>query len=158
MTPDLPRPVFETLRPLLEALPLDRAMPRLVEGSLSSGPYREIAERPAFSLAAYPGLVAGIWLYVDDLERAHEVCQADPSPVGSYWHAVVHRREGDFGNSRYWRRMAGRLPALEGFDGEVFFAEVARVHGVDVPELVVKQREEWKRLFEWCAREADLGD
>ncbi len=46
----------------------------------------------------------------DDLNGAHRIFQDDPSDLGSYWHGVMHRREGDFDNARYWFRRAGRLP------------------------------------------------
>ncbi len=47
---------------------------------------------------------------VDDLDAAHRIFQDEPSDLGSYWHGVMHRREGDFDNARYWFRRAGRLP------------------------------------------------
>ena len=47
-------------------------------------------------------LRAGLWLLADDLGRAHQICQNIPTPHGSAWHAIMHRREGDFSNSLYW--------------------------------------------------------
>jgi hypothetical protein len=52
-------------------------------------------------------LHAGLWVAADELDRAHEICQQVPNSFGSAWHAVVHRREGDFWNSKYWWRRAG---------------------------------------------------
>ena len=46
---------------------------------------------------------------VDDLDGAHRIFQDEPGDMGSYWHGVMHRREGDFDNARYWFRRAGRL-------------------------------------------------
>jgi hypothetical protein len=46
---------------------------------------------------------AGRW---DD---AHRIAQAHESePLADWLHAVVHKVEGDVGNSRYWYRRAGR--------------------------------------------------
>jgi hypothetical protein len=55
-------------------------------------------------------LVRGGLLYaVDAIDAAHRFFQDESSDLGSYWHGMVHRREGDFDNARYWFRRAGRL-------------------------------------------------
>jgi hypothetical protein len=42
------------------------------------------------------------------LGRAHKIVQADEADATSCWiHAVLHKIEGDIGNSRYWYRRAG---------------------------------------------------
>jgi len=151
----LPEPIQRVLAPLLEAVPLDQAMPRLVEGGLTSGtrhPQHRLAEQAAEALADNPGLLAGLWLYVDDLDRAHQVCQDDASATGSYWHAIVHRREGDFSNSKYWLHRVGRHPAMADIDARALVDAVASDPRKDRSDLIDKQREEWARLFEWCAK------
>lgn len=57
-------------------------------------------------------MLAGLWLWQDYLTESHEVCQALETPSGSLWHAIVHRREGDFSNARYWYARAEVHPAL----------------------------------------------
>jgi hypothetical protein len=54
--------------------------------------------------------VAGLWLHFDFLDESHQISQQIHLPEGSYWHGVMHRREGDFGNASYWFRRAGDLP------------------------------------------------
>jgi hypothetical protein len=57
------------------------------------------------------GLVRGGLLYaMDDLDGCHQYFQDEPSDLGSYWHGMMHRREGDFDNARYWFRRSGSLP------------------------------------------------
>jgi hypothetical protein len=51
---------------------------------------------------------AAALLRAGDWQRAHEIAQDDPSPLGSWLHGIVHRAEGDRGNARYWYRQAGR--------------------------------------------------
>jgi hypothetical protein len=51
------------------------------------------------------------------LDESHSIAQGIDSAEGSYWHALIHRSEGDFGNSKYWYRRVGRheiFPALLG--------------------------------------------
>ena len=55
-----------------------------------------------------------LWLY-GFLDESHSIAQGIDSPEGSYWHALMHRSEGDFSNSKYWYRRVGRhaiFPAL----------------------------------------------
>ena len=47
--------------------------------------------------------IAGEW------KTAHEIVQQDEEDATSCWiHAVLHKIEGDAGNSRYWYRRAGQ--------------------------------------------------
>ncbi len=59
---------------------------------------------------------SALYLAVGDLERSHEISQADHSAFGSYLHGIMHRREGDFSNADYWFHRAGRLNSLSGID------------------------------------------
>jgi len=47
-----------------------------------------------------------LWLH-GFLSECHELAQAIPTVEGSYWHALMHRSEPDFGNSKYWYRQVG---------------------------------------------------
>jgi hypothetical protein len=55
---------------------------------------------------------AALWLLAGDLERSHLVSQSIPDDDGSYWHGIMHRREGDFSNAKYWFRKADQHPIL----------------------------------------------
>ena len=48
-----------------------------------------------------------LWLY-GFLDESHSIAQGIDSAEGSYWHALMHRSEGDFSNSKYWYRRVGR--------------------------------------------------
>jgi hypothetical protein len=128
-------------------------------------------------------LVAGLWLYHDWLDESHAISQDLHSPTGSLWHAIMHRREGDFSNSKYWYARCRHHPAyaaiaslgaaaLRGshqfptldrlvrdeWDPDGFVDVVSAVH--DKPKdpmyaaAVELQRAEWRGLFEHCARAA----
>ncbi len=51
--------------------------------------------------------ISGLWLLAGDLDRSHSISQAIDNPEGSFWHGIMHRREGDFGNAKYWFRRVG---------------------------------------------------
>ncbi len=60
-----------------------------------------------------PLCMSGLWLLAGELDRSHTLSQSIDSPEGSFWHAIMHRREGDFGNSKYWFRRVGEHPVLD---------------------------------------------
>lgn len=67
-------------------------------------------------------VLAGLWLWHDGLEESHHLSQNIKTPSGSYWHAIMHRREGDFWNSKYWLNRCPEHPAFH-----TIALEVARI-------------------------------
>jgi hypothetical protein len=59
------------------------------------------------------GCLSGLWLRINELDRSHTISQDIPSSMGSYWHGIMHRREGDFGNAKYWFRRVGDHPVFQ---------------------------------------------
>jgi hypothetical protein len=55
-------------------------------------------------------LRAGLWLLYDYMEESHELSQKIATPSGSYWHAILHRREPDASNAKYWLARVGEHP------------------------------------------------
>lgn len=153
---DLPPEISEAVQPLFDTLPLDQAMSVLAPKEGASSELRSavelvLAQKP---IAARPALQAGLWLYVDELDRSHTISQGMDNPTGCYWHGIMHRREGDFSNAHYWFNRTGSHPAmasLNGYDGHAFVDEAGAAYPENPPELVRKQRDEWANLFAWCA-------
>ena len=54
--------------------------------------------------------LAGLWLHHNFLDESHTISQDLATASGSYWHALMHRREADFWNSKYWFRRVGTHP------------------------------------------------
>jgi hypothetical protein len=122
-------------------------------------------------VAGGEALLAGLWLWHDCLDQSHAISQRDDSADGSYWHAITHRREGDFSNSKYWlarcrshpsaAAIGKSLPALRGLDAWdpcAFVDLVEAVHNrPDDPRretIVAIQQLEWRILFDHCAEAA----
>src|SRR5947199_8095716 len=57
--------------------------------------------------------LAGLWLLHNYLDESHKISQEVETPTGSYWHGLMHRREPDFANSKYWFRRVGRHRVFE---------------------------------------------
>lgn len=55
---------------------------------------------------------AALWLHHDFLHESHDISQGVDTPTGSYLHAVMHRREPDAVNSKYWWRRVGSHPVF----------------------------------------------
>jgi len=58
-----------------------------------------------------------VLLWHDHLDTAHRIAQGLETPDGNFVHAIMHRREPDYWNSKYWWRRVGAHPC---------FPEIAR--------------------------------
>jgi hypothetical protein len=128
-------------------------------------------------------MLAGLWLYHDWLDESHGISQGLHSETGSLWHAIMHRREGDFSNSQYWYARCRNHPVLAAmapaanpvlnplpadksllrltspaWNPNAFVDLVEAVH--DDPHdprhaaAVSLQQIEWRLLFDHCTRAA----
>lgn len=61
-------------------------------------------------------VAAGLHLLYDDLDGSHSLSQTiegrGKNRNGDYWHAIMHRREPDYNNAKYWFRRVGAHPVL----------------------------------------------
>ena len=116
---DLPEALARALTPLWNQFPRQSSLDRLVVSgpppAAAAGSVETVLEDEAL---AAPVLQAALWLYADDLDRSHRICQQIDDATGSFWHGIMHRREGDFDNSRYWFNKVGDHPAISriGYD------------------------------------------
>jgi hypothetical protein len=130
--------------------------------------------------------LAGLWLGNGFLDQSHTISQGIHTATGSYWHGIMHRRELDFSNAKYWFRRVGEHPVFEELAEESRgIAQGAKAAGraqylatqsgwdpfrfVDLCQAAHKgdgasqgvcrqvERVEWQLLFDFCYRQA-VGD
>ena len=53
---------------------------------------------------------SGLLLWNDALDESHNISQGLTNQTGSYWHGIMHRREPDYSNSKYWFGRVGTHP------------------------------------------------
>ncbi len=70
------------------------------------------ATHPVADADMASGCLSALWLWHDFLDESHSLSQQIPSPSGSYWHGIMHRREPDDSNAKYWFRRVGDHPIL----------------------------------------------
>ncbi len=139
---------------------------------------RKITDQNAARLCS-----AGLWLLFDYLEECHHIAQDLETKEAAFWRAIMHRREGDFSNSKYWWRRVGdhtTFPHLHEeaknltkkskvSDATSFLVEQSSWDPfafVELCEACVKgqvpaeelckqiQHAEWRLLFDYCYRKA----
>jgi hypothetical protein len=82
-------------------------------GTLSERRVRQIIDdMHAYSAFADRDCVLALsFLWHDDLPAAHALCQEHEGEQNyDYVHALLHRREGDYSNAKYWFRAVGVHP------------------------------------------------
>jgi hypothetical protein len=130
--------------------------------------------------------LAALWLAYDYLDESHTLSQEVHTTDGSYWHGIMHRREPDYGNAKYWFRRVGDHPifpqlataaatlaAEAKHDAASQFLAVGEswdpYRFIDLCEAIARGRSraeqlaravaqaEWRLLFEHCWRQAVDG-
>ncbi len=154
----LPEPILTAVQPLFDLHPESKALHALVVTQSADDVLIQRAEQVIREpiIAERPALCAGLWLYVDELDRSHAISQGISDATGSFWHGIMHRREGDFSNSHYWFNRVGHHPAMDTipkYDPHAFIDDVENRHAETTADLISVQQAEWSALFAWCAQQ-----
>lgn len=135
------------VRAKLAALTPETAFPSLSDRSMASG------------------CISALWLYHDFLDESHTISQDIDTPTGSYWHGIMHRREPDGSNAKYWFRHVGQHPVFDLLTAEIgqrwdpfaFIDRCEACRGKGGEEEMTCRRiqlREWQVLFAWCFKQA----
>jgi hypothetical protein len=145
-----------------------------------------VKPRPIVDEQAVQACRAGLCLAFNFLNESHGLSQDLDTAEGSYWHAILHRREPDYWNGKYWFRRVGRHPIFDELGREAACITEERTcpapaiyllsqptwdpfafvdlcekasHGPAMLEslCVEVQNREWELLFAYCYRRA-LGE
>ena len=163
-TPDLRPPTMPSpttnygpiFGPLVSAAPLNELGPGQLDKS-ALAKLKKLSLDDAFAPARIvdqsmaQACLAGLFLMYDCFDPSHEISQSIETPTGSYWHGILHRREPDFGNAKYWFRRVGSHPVflpLASAAGELTSAEMP-----DSATGFLREQSEWDpfRFIDLCA-------
>ena len=121
------------------------------------------ATSPADATAVF----AGLWLLHGDADASHRQSQSIEDEgrhrCGNFWHAIMHRQEPDYGNSKYWFRRVGQcgfLAELAQRAGELIAADGSDSARRWRTKLGLPGRWDSFAFVDWCeaaAREADVS-
>jgi hypothetical protein len=181
-------PVFAPLLETDRRRPLDSGQP----DSSARATLKKLDTRSAFEhVGKQPAdgemaacCVSAVWLLHDCLDESHTISQNLETTSGSFLHAIMHRREGDFSNAKYWFRNVGDHPIFAELDERAHvaaslrdadaslaearlrdgnwdpFAFVDLCHSVARGQTTARdlcldiQQAEWELLFDHCYRAA----
>ena len=94
------------------SMPLQGGTLRTARSDLPAGwNVSRLFRKPPQDSSAATACLAALWLLAGDLDKSHALSQEIATREGSFWHGVMHRREGDFSNAKYWFRQVGNHPA-----------------------------------------------
>ncbi len=98
---------------------------------------------------------SGLLLWNDALDASHTISQGLESETGSYWHGIMHRREPDYSNAKYWFRRVGvhpTFPALR--ERALALLQSGSTESDSLADYIeaIGEIEDWDafRFVDWC--------
>ena len=100
-------------------------------------------------------LQSGLLLWNDALDASHTISQELESRTGSYWHGIMHRREPDYSNAKYWFGRVGAhptFPALRQRASALLQEDSTESDPLADYAEMIKETEDWDafRFVDWC--------
>jgi hypothetical protein len=142
----------DALAPLMIAMSLERAFTHLIPHN----PVPDKAVHEALAIIENRFGSDSIWmalgyLYIDDIHRSHLIVQDMSNFEAFYLHGIIHRREGDFPNAKYWFHKSLHLPEV--FDLDPYkLTDAYEKRGRENPaDLIEQTRAEWVKLVNYVS-------
>ncbi len=98
---------------------------------------------------------SGLLLWNDALNDSHDVSQELGNNTGSYWHGIMHRREPDYSNAKYWFGRVGThpiFPELRERAIELFKETANPSDALTQIAQTIEAQENWDayQFIDWC--------
>jgi hypothetical protein len=140
---------------------LTRQEPGLLvpKGVWSDELQREIQKLDAGKDPKTLAVKAGLLLWNDDLDGCHTIAQDLDDPHGAYLHGVMHRREPDYGNSKYWFQRVGAHPLFPQLRTAALDL-LSEAPAADRFRRSMEKGPDWDafRMVDWCESAAEEHD
>jgi hypothetical protein len=131
---ETPEPPHITVKPRPGTLPIDQINPQ-VDAIFAT------SEAPRFTRELSR---AAVLLWHDHFDASHEIVQDIENQDASLLHGILHRRQPDFMNARYWFRRVGQHPSFECVVGKIKITLLTA--GVDVVAKQIAPNDKWDPL------------
>ena len=101
---------LEAGNPLPTLVPQEAWSPELTD-ALASSSLDDLFQGASVKNTTFgKAIKSGLLLWNDALDESHTISQELENQTGSYWHGIMHRREPDYSNSKYWFGRVGTHP------------------------------------------------
>lgn len=162
-----PFPATSPLKSVADTLLARPAAPTLTVSLAGAAPFDAGAAavlRALHGLSDVPAnALALLHVLNDELAPAHVLVQAhENDATANYIHGIIHRREADWSNAKYWMRRAGTHPVQAALaknnspaGSPATFVDACQrgtETGENVSEAEQEQLRELRLLLAWCAQ------
>ncbi|MDB5339386.1 MAG: hypothetical protein JWN70_5005 [Planctomycetaceae bacterium] len=113
--PTLIAPAWDSIPKLISQPPVPE-INWLIQHIEQTKPSHFIPDSANASIADSVAIKAGLLLWHDAADASHQLSQSieglGKRQAGDYWHAILHRREPDYSNAKYWFRQLPLHPVM----------------------------------------------